>query len=101
MKVTPTAIVLLIPSLFMVGLGIMLLLNKNTTQKFEDGTKYNKKKEYVAFNAIFNFFIGLIGIALVVIDILLPKYQDNVLLAYIVLMVVASILQKILNRKYK
>lgn len=101
MKVTLTAIVLLIPSLFMVGLGIMLLLNKNTIEKFEEGTKYSNKKKYVAFNGVFNFIMGLIGVTLVIIDLLLPQYQNGIVISYIVLMLVASILQKVLIRKYK
>ncbi|SHK59608.1 hypothetical protein SAMN02745163_04092 [Clostridium cavendishii DSM 21758] len=101
MNITATTIVLLIPSIFMILLGIMLLLNKSTIEKFKEGTKYSNKQEYVAFNAKFNLIMGFIGLGLVILNIFLSQYKDIIVIAYIVLMFLASILQRILNKKYR
>lgn len=98
MKLTATAIVLLIISLFMLGIGIVLLLNK---EKFQEIVDSGDKKSSIAINGNLNFIVGLMGIGLVIIYCLLPEYKDYIVIAFIILMLIASVMQKVLNKKYK
>jgi cell division protein FtsW (lipid II flippase) len=98
MKLTATVIVLLIISLFMLAIGAMLLLNK---EKFEQIAESQKKKNYITINGSLNLIVGLMGIGLVIMYCLLPKYKDVIVIAFIILMLIASVVQKVLNKKYK
>lgn len=97
MNLTATAIVLLIISLFMLGIGAVLLLNK---EKFEEVSESGRKKSYITINGSLNFIVGLMGIGLVIIYCLLPQYKDGIVIAFIILMLIASVIQKVLNKKY-
>lgn len=98
MKLTATVIVLLIISLFMLAIGAMLLLNK---EKFEQIAESQEKKNYITINGSLNLIVGLMGIGLVIMYCLLPKYKDVIVIAFIILMLIASVVQKVLNKKYK
>lgn len=98
MKLTATVIVLLIISLVMLAIGAMLLLNK---EKFEQIAESQEKKSYVAINGSLNLIVGLMGMGLVIMYCLLPKYKDVIVIAFIILMLIASVVQKVLNKKYK
>lgn len=96
-----TNIILMVISICFIILGVGILYNKKVSSIMEESSGTDNTMKYIKFNAKFNIGLGAIGVVLGIINIFLSQYSKQILMVYVVMMIVAAPLQKILNKRYK
>ncbi|MDV4152594.1 hypothetical protein R0131_17340 [Clostridium sp. AL.422] len=96
-----TALVILLGSLGFIIIGLISLLSKKIKNYFKDSGVYKDTDSFMYYNGIFNLSMGLIGAVLGALDMFLVEKSKYIIVIYIVVILILSITQNKLLKKYK
>ncbi|MBE6055180.1 MAG: hypothetical protein E7212_15000 [Clostridium sartagoforme] len=96
-----TALVMLLGSSGFIINALISLLSKKLKKYLKESGVYNDADKFMHYNGIFNLAIGLIGIVLGILDILLVQKSKYIIVIYIITILIISVTQNKLLKKYK
>lgn len=96
-----TTIIIVFASLGFILMGTVMLKNEKLENILTTSNMYKDTKKYMQFNGKFNIVLGVIGAILAFINYIMPTASNYVVIIFIVIILIATIAQKILGKKYK
>lgn len=96
-----TTIIIILASIGFILMGLLMLKNKKLKEILISSNMYKDTDKYIKFNGMFNIYIGILGLILGGIDYILVEKSNYIVIIFIVCMLISTIAQKIVVRKYK
>lgn len=96
-----TTIIMGVASIGFVIMGLVMLKNKKLKEILISSNMYKDTEKYINFNGKFNISVGIVGLVLMILDYLLEDKSNYIVIIFILIMLIATIAQKIVGKKYK
>ena len=96
-----TSLVIFLGSLGFIVNGLISLKGKKIKKYLKESGVYKDTDKFMYYNGVFNLTMGLIGIILRVLDILLVEKSKYIIVIYIIVILIISVTQNKLLKKYK
>ena len=96
-----TALIIVLSSSGFIIMGLVSLLSKKIKTYFKERGVYKDVDRFMYYNGVFNLSIGLIGVVLGILDNILSEKSKYIIVSYIFLILILSIVQNKVFKKYK
>lgn len=94
-------IIIIFASIGFILMGLVMLKSKKLKDILITSNMYKDTDKYIKFNGKFNVSIGAIGLVVALINYLIGQESSYVVIVFIAIMLLATITQKIVGKKYK
>lgn len=94
-------IIIIFASVGFIVMGLAMLKSEKLENILILSNMYKDTKKYIKFNGKFNVGIGVIGLMVALINYFIGQESSYIVIVFIAIMLFATIIQKILGKKYK
>ncbi|MGL5354347.1 MAG: hypothetical protein ACRDA5_13670 [Clostridium sp.] len=96
-----TTTIIIFASLGFILMGTVMLKNQKLEKILDSSNLYSDTRKYIKFNGQFNIVLGVIGAILAFVNYILPTDSNYVVIIFISIILIATVVQKIIGKKYK
>lgn len=96
-----STIVIILGSIGFILMGLLSLKSKKMKSFMKDSGVYNDIDKFMKLNGIFNISIGLVGIALGILDYILVEQSKYIVIIFIFVIAITSFIQNKILKKYR